>query len=289
MPPCYNSGTFREGNFMLTENELKQQLQTIAANDYRVPDNVDYWSVTLDMMAHLGSIDAELRDKLIYTTFTKWAHAGLYSSDQYHTMLNILLDDQHLLCGLGERDTDTVFMRSFSALLCVWPIYHHRQQPFLARHEVHATLDKVLEYFTRENDLRGYVEVKSWAHAIAHTADLLDELAQCEEIQRAGLLRILEAIQVKASTIETIYTAEEDERLAYASLSLLGRDLLIEREIEPWIKSFAPIERVGEWRQRHLNTKNFLRSLYFQAKYRHIAEWVRAPIDETLYAITRFK
>ena len=254
-----------------------------------MPDNVDYWSVTLDMMAHLGSIDAELRDKLIYTTFTKWAHAGLYSSDQYHTMLNILLDDQHLLCGLGERDTDTVFMRSFSALLCVWPIYHHRQQPFLARHEVHATLDKVLEYFTRENDLRGYVEVKSWAHAIAHTADLLDELAQCEEIQRAGLLRILEAIQVKASTIETIYTAEEDERLAYASLSLLGRDLLIEREIEPWIKSFAPIERVGEWRQRHLNTKNFLRSLYFQAKYRHIAEWVRAPIDETLYAITRFK
>ncbi len=174
---------------MLTENELKQQLQTVAANEYRVPEGMDYWSMTLDMLTHLGSIDAELRDQLIYTTFTHWARAGLYSSDQYHIMLNILLDDRHLFCGLGERDTDTVFMRSFSALLCVWPIYHHRQQPFLACQEVHAALNKVLDYFTRESDLRGYVEIKSWAHSVAHTADLLDEFTQCEEIEREGLLR----------------------------------------------------------------------------------------------------
>jgi hypothetical protein len=274
---------------MSSENELKKQLQLIAVNEYRVPAAVDYGQVTRDMLTHLGSIDAELRDQLIYTTFTKWARAGLYSSDQYRTLLSVLLDDQHLLYGLGERDTDTVFMRSFSALLCVWPIYHHRQQPFLARQEVHATLDKVLYYFTRENDLRGYVEVKSWAHAVAHTADLLDELALCTEIDQAGLQRILAAIRVKAATAETIYTAEEDERLAYAALTLLGRDVVPYVEVEVWIKSFAPIERVGNWRQQHLNTKNFLRSLYFQAKYRHLAEWIGAPVDETLFTITQFK
>ena len=273
---------------MRTESELKQQLQLIAANEYRVPTDVDYWQVTQDMLTHLGSIDAELRDQLIYTTFTKWARAGLYSADQYHTLLSFLLDDQHLLYGLGERDTDTVFMRSFSALLCVWPIYHHRQQSLLARQEVQATLDKVLDYFARENDLRGYVEVKSWAHAVAHTADLLDELAQCEEVQREELLCILEVIQTKAATTETFYTAEEDERLAYATLSLLSRDLLSEREVELWIRNFAPIERVGNWRQRHLNTKHFLRSLYFQAKYRHIAEGIGVPINEILFAITYF-
>jgi len=114
-------------------------------------------------------------------------------------------------------------------------------------------------------------------------------LAQCAEIDRTGLQRILDAIHVKAATADTVYVAEEDERLAYATLSLLSRELLSESEIEPWIKSFAPIERVGEWRNRHLNTKNFLRSLYFQAKYRHIAEWIHAPVDETLYAISHFK
>ena len=189
---------------MSSENELKQQLQTITANEYRVPDNVDYGQVTQDMLLHLGSIDAELRDDLIYNTFRTWARAGLYSSDQYRTLLHTVLDEQHLFFHLGEQDPDAVFTRSFSALWAVPPIYRHRQRPFLTSDEVHGALDKVLDYFARENDLRGFVAGRGWAHAVAHTADLLDELALCEEIQRAGLLHILEAIQTKAATAETL-------------------------------------------------------------------------------------
>jgi hypothetical protein len=274
---------------MLTDHELKQQLHAITANEYRVPDNGDYGQLTQAMLIHIGSADPVLRDDLIYRTFVKWARAGLYNNDQYRWLLSTALDGEHLFFHLGERDTDTVFTRSFSALLGVLPIDHHRRQPFLTPDEVCSTLDQVLDYFARETDLRGFVEGKGWADAVSHTADLLDELALCEELQRADLLRILEAIRLKATTSETIYSAEEDERLAYATLSLLGRNLLSEHEVEARIKSFAPIERVGEWRNRHLNVKNFLRSLYFQARYRHIAEWVCAPIDETLYAITQFK
>jgi hypothetical protein len=274
---------------MLTETELKQHLQSIATNDYRVPDNVDYWQLTQAMLSHIGAIDPELRDELIYTTFNKWTGADLYSDAQYRSLLNAALDEAHLFWSVGKPNSDSVFTRAFSALLAVLPIYHHRQQPFLMPDEIHATLEAVLDYFARENDLRGFVEHKGWAHAVAHTADLLDELALCKEIQHDDLLRILAAIREKAATSETIYIDEEDERLAYATLSLLGREVVSHDEVEAWVKSFAPIERVGDWRPRHLNTKHFLRSLYFQAKYRHIAEWVCAPIDETLYAITRFK
>jgi hypothetical protein len=274
---------------MRTANELKQLLQAIAADDYRVPDGVDYWQVTQDMLAYIGVIDPELRDDLILTTVSKWARAERYTANQYRAILTTTLDQQHVFLGLGARDTDTVFTRAFSILVGGIAIYHHRQQPFLSPDEVRAALDTVLDYFAQEIDLRGFVEGKGWAHAVAHTADVLDELALCAEIDQAGLKRILDAIYAKAATAETIYAAEEDERLAYAALSLLGRDLIEHNEVEAWIRSFAPIERVGDWRQRHINTKHFLRSLYFQAKYRHIAEWTCAPIDETLYAITRFK
>lgn len=274
---------------MLTESELKSQLQAIAANDYRVPEGADYWHLSLAMLAHLGSIDPELRDDLIYTTFAKWARADLFTPDQYRFILSTTLDQAHLFFGLGERDTDSVFARSFSILLAVLPIYNHRLTPIFTPHEIRTTLDRVLDYFAREVDLRGYVEVKGWAHAVAHTADLLDEFAQCEEIDRDGLLRILDAIKAKLLAADVVFVAEEDERLAYAVLSLFGRGVLIERDLEPWLKSFAPIERVGEWRVRHINVKHFLRSLYFQAKYRHLAEWVCAPLDETLFAISRFK
>ncbi|WKL05120.1 DUF2785 domain-containing protein [Paenibacillus amylolyticus] len=32
----------------------------------------------------------------------------------------------------------------------------------------------------KERDYRGYDEEKGWAHAIAHAADVLDDLAQCK-------------------------------------------------------------------------------------------------------------
>jgi len=274
---------------MSTESELKSQLQAIAANNYGMPDGVDYWQVSLEMLTHLGSIDPELRDDLIYTTFAKWARAGRYTPDQYRAILNTALDQNHLFWGVGERDTDSVFTRSFSILLAVLPIYNHRLTPIFTRLEIRTALDRALDYFAREVDLRGYVEDKGWAHAVAHTADLLDEFAQCEEIERDGLLHILDAIKAKLLAAEVAFIAEEDERLAYAVLSLFGRGALLERDLEPWLKSFAPIERVGEWRTRHLNVKHFLRSLYFQAKYRHIAEWACVPVDETLFAISHFK
>jgi hypothetical protein len=274
---------------MFTESELKQQLQAIAADDYRVPDGVDYWQLTQEMLVYIGTIDPELRDDLILTTISQWAKAEHYTPDQYRAILATTLDHQHLFLGLGERDSDTVFTRAFSVLVGGIAIYHHRQQAFLTSTEVQAAFERVLDYFVREVDLRGYVEGKGWAHAVAHTADVLDEFALCVEIDANGLRRILAAIQPKAATADTIYTAEEDERLAYAALSLFSREVVARNEVAAWIKSFAPIERVGNWRQRHINTKHFLRSLYFQAKYRHIAEWIGEPIDETLYAITRFK
>ena len=273
---------------MLTGPQLKAHLRAIAANDFRAPDGADYWQLTQEMLAHIGSLDPELRDDLIYRTVVKWAGAELYTNDQYRAILNVTLDQQHAFFGLGERDTDSVFTRSFSILASVIPVYNHRHTPFLTPPEVHATLDTVLRYLEGEQDLRGYVEGKGWAHAIAHTADLLDELAQCEETRHDDLLHILQAIADKMSTTLAIFSHEEDERMAYATLSIFQHRELLERDIGQWIKGFAPIERTGEWFNRRVNVKNFLRSLYFQAKHRRAVEWVCAPIYETLYAIGHF-
>jgi hypothetical protein len=118
------------------------------------------WALMQDMLAHLGSIDPELRDELIYRVLVKWARAGRFSPDQYRAMLNIVLDEQHLFLGLGERDTDSVFMRAFSVLISTLPVYYHRLTPFLTPDEVRSTLPKVLAYLSQEKDWRGYVEVK---------------------------------------------------------------------------------------------------------------------------------
>jgi len=276
---------------MLTEQALKEQLRAIEANEYRVPEAVDFWPVSLEMMRQLGSIDRELRDDLIYGTFARWSRVDLFNAEQYRALLDIALDRAHLFFGLGEQDTDSVFMRAFSLLIIAIALYHHRQQAFLTPTEVRAALEQVLRCLNAEKDLRGYVEVKGWAHATAHAADVLDELAQCEEIDRDGLLQILAAIRSKATTVETVFIHEEDERLAYAVLSLIQRSRLQAQDVEAWLRSFAPIEPTGDMRERYglVNVKNFLRSLYFQAQHRPGTEWICEPVNETLYAISRFK
>jgi hypothetical protein len=276
----------------LTEQELKAQLQAIAQDDYRLPAGLDHFELALEMLRQIGSLDPELRDDLIYRTLLKWTVNGLFSHEQLSALLAIALDNDHLLHRLGEQNTDSVFTRAFSSLTVVLPLYAHRRDPFLSSAQVQATLAKVLLYLSQEKDLRGYVEGKGWAHATAHAADVLDELAQCDEVDRLGLVEILAAIRARMSVPDSVFIHEEDERMAYAALSLIQRGTLSDAEIKAWISSFAPIEKTGDVaRDRHrlVNVKNFLRSLYFQSWHRHLVEFIQLPVSETLYAISNFK
>lgn len=276
---------------MLTEQALKDQLLIIKADDFNLPDKADRWTLAQGMLAHLGSIDPELRDDLIYRTLSRWALRDKFTPDELRRLLKIVTDDQHLFYRIGEKDTDSVFTRTFSMLSIVLPLFVHRRSAFLSPEEVRSTLATVLTYLAQEKDWRGHIEVKGWAHAAAHAADVLDELAQCEEIEREGSVQILEAMKTTLSIDEAVFTHEEDERMAYAALNLIQRGTLIERDVEPWLRSFAPIEPSGDVRElyRRINVKTFLRSMFFQAMQRHIVEWITTPISETLYAISNFK
>ena len=276
---------------MITESALKEQLRGIAQDEYRVPDGVDHWELSLAMMQYLGAPDPELRDDLIYRTLLKWTVNGVLSNEKLRVLRSMALDEEHLFFGLGEQDTDSVFTRAFSLLVIVLPLYVHRRNSFLTELEVRDTSDKVLRYLPQEKDLRGYVEGKGWAHATAHAADVLDELALCDEIDRLGLVEMLAAIRAKMSTPNTVFHHEEDERMAYATLSLFQRGLLTDGDIEEWIRSFAPIEATGRHSDVHrrVNVKNYLSSLYFQSLHRRLSESIQQPINETLYAISRFK
>ncbi len=273
-----------------TSAELKARLQQIANDDYRLPEGVEPWPLVEQMMANLGSPDPVLRDDLIYTTLFEWSEMVLQPAE-LRRVLEITLDDRHLFYQLGEQGTDSVFMRAFSLLAAAIVIYRHRSQPCLPPELVEQTLDRVLTYFPREVDLRGYTPEKGWAHAIAHAADLFDELAQAEELREEHLHAILNAIRDKLLSAEVVFAAEEDERLAVAVISVLRRGLLSEEQIRNWLQSFPPAkraERVVDLFQM-ANRKNFLRSLYFQMQYKGVGEALLPGVAGAVKAASRFK
>lgn len=274
----------------ISRDELKKVLTQIRENDYKVPEGIEPYELTLVMLEHLGDIDMELRDRLIYAVIFKWSVGGIYTKEQLKQTMAIILDDRHLFCGIGEMGTDSVFMRAFSILLAAIGIYLHRQEGCFTPEELKKIKDRIIDYMDREKDVRGYVEVGGWAHSTAHSADTVDELAQCEELEREELLQILQAIQKKVCIDYHAYICLEDERLSIAVNSLISRDILSEAEIAEWIRSFEDIKIEKIMPQRFYlisNMRNFLNSLFYrlsESKY----DTIKIAISETILKVRPF-
>jgi Protein of unknown function (DUF2785) len=261
----------------MTEAELKIQLREIVQQNDEVT-KPRAQQLLPEMLHHIGNPDFELRDTLIYFTLATWIGKNMFDSSELRTLLQTTLDENHLLCHIGEENTDSVFTRSFSVLL-IPPILHvHIENAFFSLEEIQWVWRKLQHYLLNEKDLRGYVRGKSWAHAVAHTADALDELVQCSEIGRKQLLEMLELITKVASTEKNVYTHGEDERLSLAIVTIFKRSELTTEEKVEWLESFTPeVQQAGplpdpEGYQKFINIKHFLRTLYFELLQSEVAE-----------------
>jgi len=189
-------------------------------------------------------------------------------------ILTTCLGEQHLFFGIGERDSDSVFTRSFSSLAIALAFCLHEKNPFLTVADVHGIKETMLRYINQERDCRGYAVGKGWAHAVAHAADALYNMVCCEVdgtfcFDRIELLEILKAVKTLILCRDCVYTAEEDERLVFVVKAVCANKILTNDDLMAWIDSFNPTD--NEWWNGtvpndyylHVNRINFLRSLYF--------------------------
>lgn len=202
------------------------------------------------------------------------------------------MNEQHLFLDLGEKRGDSVFTRTFSMLAIASVIRAHRRHPFLPENELAVVKRKVLRYIDGEKDYRGFVPEKGWAHAAAHAADTLGQLVQCREIMNGDLIGLLSAINQLIRNHSAVYQFEEDERLVSAVLNAWQRDDSDDINIEHWLESLIPTEDeklpLPEGYRRFVNTKQFMRSLYFRTKRMPLTQSIHTKIREILTKFNRF-
>ena len=275
---------------LIRREELREKLKAIRDNEFKVPERVNAFEIASAMMEYLGDSDSELRDDLVNSVLSRWIINGVFSKEQLKQILRTILDERHLFFRIGEKDADSVFMRAFSILIIASIVYVHREDNFLSSEELIDVKNKVIIYMLEEKDVRGYVAEGGWAHTAAHSSDTLDELALCKEFGREELFAILSAIKDKVSIDYSAYICYEDERLAYATNSLISRNLLTEEEISEWIKSFAEYDKQTAFPNHFYlisNIRNYLNSLYYRLpkdQYKVIKE----AISDTILLIRRF-
>ena len=214
----------------------------------------------------LGSPDAHLRDRVGYSTLATWIHRGVYDE-----LLTGLGDGMAagLENGLGDNGNDTVFRRSFSALLLGECVYRDNEERLLPASRILRWGDRIAAWYVREQDLRGYVPGKGWAHAVAHGADVLAALAQSPALGRLELTVLLDVIADRVLSESDRLLHGEDDRLASATMQILRRDLLGTDVVEPWLARLAAkarpdFDRDGDPYVISGNVQPFLRALHLQ-------------------------
>ena len=96
--------------------------------------------------------------------------------------------------------------------------------------------DRATAWYIREQDHRGWIPEQGWANAIAHGADLLAALARSRHFGRLELTVLLDVIADRVLTPTAyIWRHGEEDRLAYAVMTLLHRNALDPSIVEPWL------------------------------------------------------
>ncbi|TYS86140.1 DUF2785 domain-containing protein [Rossellomorea aquimaris] len=264
---------FRSTELEMEEHELKKYLQEYKSGQrsWDVKNNV---GLVKSMMHFIGTTDSELRDKLIYSTFCQLALDNQLEHELLIDLLDYCFSDDMLFKGIRENGTDTVFTRAFTSLVIAVILYKDNEDDFLPKNAVYKTKDHLINYINSENDLRGFVPGKGWAHSIAHVADAFDELILNNKIEQKDLLDMLRPLWEKILVSDSVYVHGEDERMVTPILAMLEKGMDV-GEIEQLLKGVpAELKR----RKEHVkeenywfletNCKTFLKSFYIKISSR---------------------
>jgi Protein of unknown function (DUF2785) len=213
--------------------------RAVARDKYAPPPGSDVPALTDELAGLLSSPDPELRDDIAYSTLTSWIYQQkIVTAGALRPLIDRLL--ANLTRGVGERDTDGVFGRSFSALVLSVVVARDNADPVLDAAAWQRIDAAALAYLAAEQDLRGYDAGKGWMHSAAHTADLLKFLGRSRYLDVAGQRQILDGISNKLTSASVVFTHGEDERLARAVLSLIARADFDGTQFAAWLQRTAP-------------------------------------------------
>lgn len=204
------------------QNRSREDWISLAKSGFAVPPGQTAAGLLVEMNPLLASPDPVLRDEVAYSAAERWIlRDQLVPPDDLRRLL--ALWSANLDVGLGNAGDDRVFGRSFSALCLSLLAARDVSAPFLGPDEFRRVLDRLLDYFARERDLRGYDPDRGWMHTVAHTADALKFLARNPRFTAADIRRLLDAVRGKLESAATVFAWGENDRLAWALHAALRR------------------------------------------------------------------
>jgi hypothetical protein len=249
----------------------RDQLLELKAHEFAVPDDARRQKLALDLVDCLGSTDQELRDGVTYTAMSTWMRGKQLSATTVGTIM------QRLLAQLAPDQPDPAGVRRpFAALTLAEVVRFDRIERFMTDQQLQHLIDATTRYLKSIRDYRGFDEREGWRHGVAHTSDVMLQLAVNPRTSKAQLDQMLAAIATQVAPAgDHSYIFGEGDRLAQAVFYIAKRKLHTADEWKKWfdqVSAPAPLANWGDaWATqrgiaKHHNTMQFLTTLYLYVR-----------------------
>ena len=275
---------------MATKVNMRQLLIDIEGMDFGTLDEEELVALVYEMLEHLGDQDSELREGLISPMLVRIISENILSMEQFIHLLETCMSERHLFYNLGERG-DSIFMRSYSALLVAALISADATSRYLSESDYASVKDKCIEFLEAEMDTRGHVDGKGWAHAIAHGADMLLALVKHPFFTPDDFPVILETIETCLFK-EKAYVDAEDKRFIFVLRAMKEKgfdDVILGRWIERICNRLSERYKAEGFSYKYhrvmTNVENFMKSLYFYFKTDRNGLYLRVLLFDNIKAL----
>lgn len=211
--------------------------ERVVADGYRVPHGAALDELTTELVSMLGDSDPRVRDDIAFSILSTWTSEGVYDELLAGLGDGLLVG---LRVGLGEDGTGSVLRRALSAMGLTAVVRRDNGVQVLPPTTVLTWADRSVAWLLSERDLRGSVPGIGSIQAIAHGADLIGALAASRYLGPDELRVLLDVVAERLITpTEHRLVAGEPDRFAYATMSLLHRDLVGVDALEAWLERLA--------------------------------------------------
>lgn len=259
---CHANGWTLQKYIALKERESRVNSEE---KDSKMEQAVDV--VALQLLNCLASQDSSLRDGIAYNLNAKWLRANQITPETQKKMFNVLVAALQ-----NEVDDKYGVYQSFAALMLSEVVRVDRKAPYLNEEERASAVNTITQYFGNIGDYRGFSDSTGWHHSVAHSADLMLQLALNPAVSKAQLTQMLSALSTQMVPQKNhFYHYGESKRIAKPVIYIMLRELHDPQEWQEWLESVTTPTPFQDWNsvydsQRGLakvhNTRAFLHTLY---------------------------
>ncbi|MBL0847750.1 MULTISPECIES: DUF2785 domain-containing protein [Mammaliicoccus] len=253
-------------------------------------------SMLTELMSNIGNVDSDIREKTTETICLLILNNKLTDIQVekilYRSLKNLNID-------LGNNDSDSVFLRSFSSLILASIVENDIKNKHFEKGIYNKIFNAAIFYYEKEQDIRGYILNKGWAHSIAHGSDLISICIESDfylNTHNTTIMNLISNNLFKLTKDSLPYIDNEDERQVFIIESLLEKGLS-DIDLINWINDIQvklnQIDSEGVKYYRILkNITDMYETLYFRLKFKNQCKKTQLTIEsklEELFLKTYFK